>query len=468
MLRAGPRTNGWLHPKSTVCFLWAEARDRGKMHLSAELTTRLLGAIETNSLMFLCGAGLSMPAPSDLPSSIRISQTCYDAWSPNETLDPVFRDDVNQLAGHFHARGDFKVFIGLVPWNDLVGPPNKGHATIADFLISRGAHSALSANFDAMIERWAEERRVAMQGALSGLEAGKFTACANPLVKFHGCLQRDRENTLWTQSQLAEPAIQERLSSCSQWMKLNLPGKHLVVVGFWTDWGYLNDVLAEAFTIDNASSVTVIDPSPTAGLRSKAPKLWEKMYNLSRVFEHVQASGVDALEELRTAYSKAWARRFYKLGKDSVEADGGVVQVSAPFDALDVEDLYNLRRDAEGLPYTRAATLKAPLPNATQAASTHVMLLNGGATKLGAWLQYRGQSIRVVNGAGRGLKDVQAQYREPTTAMKSDIVVCAGAFELGVPARVISTGRGASMIRPTPGGGAMWLTFDQAREALGI
>ena len=33
-------------------------------------------------------------------------------------------------------------------------------------------------------------------------------------------------------------------------MNLNLPGRHLVVVGFWTDWGYLNDVLTEALTIE--------------------------------------------------------------------------------------------------------------------------------------------------------------------------------------------------------------------------
>ena len=438
------------------------------MVLSTAVTTRLLGAIETDSLVFLCGAGLSIPLPSDLPSAVRVSQICYDAWVHTEPLDPALRDKVDQLAGHFHARGDFeRVFIRrLVPWNELVGPPNNGHAAIADLLISRGAHAALSANVDPMIERWAEERKIAMRGALDGQEAVDFAANTNPLIKFHGCLQRAPETTLWTQGQLTDPAVQARLRSCSQWMILNLPGKHVVVVGFWTDWGYLNDVLADAFAIDNASSVTVVDPKPTADLQAKAPKLWERLNGLSHAFEHVQASGADALEDLRTAYSKTWARKFYALGQGLVQGAGGAVAVAAPFDALAGDDLYNLRRDAQGVPYTRAATLKAPAPSAAQAAYVHVMLLNAGATNLGAWQQHGGQSIRVVNGAGQGLTDVQGAYKEPTTVAQSEIVVCAGAIELGVPAKLIAPGRGASTIRPTPGGSARWLTLEQAQLEL--
>ena len=152
------------------------------MVLSAGLTTRLLGAIETDTLVFLCGAGLSMPPPSNLPSAVRVAQICFDSLVSMEALDPALRNDVDHLAGHFHARGDFEpVFIRLVPWNELVGPPNNGHAAIADLLISRGAHAALSANFDSMIERWAEERKIAMQGALTGQEAVGSAVTNNPL-----------------------------------------------------------------------------------------------------------------------------------------------------------------------------------------------------------------------------------------------------------------------------------------------
>lgn len=438
------------------------------MPLSADLITRLLGAIEMDSLVFLCGAGLSIPSPSNLLSAAGISHHCYDRWAATETLDPALREDIDRFADHFHARGDFKVFIRLVPWNDLVGTPNKGHAAIADLLITRGAHATLSANFDSMIERWAEERKVALQGALTGQEAVTFTNKTSPLVKFHGCLHRDRENTLWTKGQLTDAAIQARVATCSEWVKLNLPGKDLVVVGFWTDWGYLNDVLAEAFAINNARSVTVIDPSPAISLETKAPQLWAKLKAMSQVFEHVQTSGDDALDQIRTAFSEVWARKFYSMGLSLVPSDGQTSPGAATPHALTGEDLYNLRRDAQGVPYTRAATWKEPEQNASQTAFLRMKLLNAGATQQGAWLQHTGRTIRVINGSGNALANVHARYNEPTTISQSDIVVCAGAVNLGVPARVIASGRGASLIRPTPGGEAIWFTLDEALLELGL
>lgn len=433
------------------------------MAFSAEQTFRLLGAIETDSLLFLCGAGLSIPSPSNLLSANEISQRCYDRWVATEPLDSALRNDIDRLADHFHARNDFKIFIGLIPWNDLVGTPNKGHAAIADLLITRGARAALSANIDCLIESWAQDRKVDMRGALTGQEASTFNT-TNPLIKFHGCLRLDQENTVWTHGQLAQSPISERVATCSSWMNLNLPDKHLVVVGFWTDWRYLNDVLANAFEINNARCVTVIDPSPANDLQTKAPNLWAKLTSLSNLFEHVQASGADALDDLRTAYSRAWTKKFYALGKPLIEATGGVVPPAATPDALPGEDLYNLRRDAEGVPYNRAATWKVPAQHAAQAARVHMMLLNAGATKQGAWLQHGGQSIRIVNGAGRLLAQVREDYKEHSTIAQSDIVVCAGAEDLGVPAKLISSGRGASIIRPSSGGGARWLTLEQVQE----
>src|SRR5262249_8280408 len=125
-------------------------------------------------------------------------------------------------------------------------------------------------------------------------------------------------------------------------------------------------------------------------------------------------------------------------------------------------------RDAEGVPYTRAAMLKAPAPSAAQAASVHAMLLNAGATSNGAWLQHGGRSIRVVNGAGQGLMNVQARYKEPTTVVQAEIVEWAGAVELGLPPRLIARGGGASTIRPTPGGSAMWGTLERALVEFGL
>jgi len=438
------------------------------MLLTAVLRTRLLGAIETDSLIFLCGAGLSMASPTSLPSAMRVAQMCYDKWTPIEALEPAFREDIDKLAGYFYARGDFNVFIRIVPWNELVGQPNRGHAAISDLLISRAAHAAMSSNFDPMIELWAEERKVAMLGALTGQEAVTFHSVSNPLLKFHGCMQRAREQTLWTQGQLTEATAQARVKSCTDWMNLNLPGKHIVIVGFWTDWGYLNDVLSTALAIDNAASVTVVDPCSTACLQSKAPELWTKLNTMSHSFEHVRASGADFLEELRTEYSKTWVRKFYAFGAPLANAAGTPIAATANPDGLSCNDLYDLRRDAQGVPYTRAATLKAPTVDSAQAAFVHLKLLNAGAVKHGPWLEHAGRSIRVVNGAGQGLEEVKSRFKEPATMTQADFIVCAGALKLGVPAKLIPVGRSASVLRPAGGIGSEWLTHDEAEAALGI
>src|SRR5207244_1739259 len=136
----------------------------------------------------------------------------------------------------------------------------------------------------------------------------------------------------------------------------------------------------------------------------------------------------------RTSYSRVWARKFYQLGQDLVRGAGAAVAVAAPFDVLAGDDLYNLRRDAQGMPYTGAANLKAPGGDAAQAASLHVLLLNAGAANQGAWLRHNGQSIRIVNGAGQELKQVKERFKEPPTIAQPDIVVCAGAIDLVVPA----------------------------------
>src|ERR1700704_674318 len=154
--------------------------------LDHTLLTRLLGSIEANHLVILCGAGLSIPDPSNLMSADRVAKACYDKWTATQALPTNLRDDIESLAAHFYAQGQFvSVFIGaLVPWNELVGEPNEGHAAVSDLLISRAANAALSANFDPLVEQWAERRKIAMQGALDGAEALAFADRTNPLLKF--------------------------------------------------------------------------------------------------------------------------------------------------------------------------------------------------------------------------------------------------------------------------------------------
>ena len=77
-----------------------------------------------------------------------------------------------------------------------------------------------------------------------------------------------------------------------------LAGKDLVVLGFWTDWGYLNEIIGTVLAGPGLASVTVVDLLDEAQLIAKAPELWATL-NLCGTFNRFQASGNDALMELR-------------------------------------------------------------------------------------------------------------------------------------------------------------------------
>jgi hypothetical protein len=143
-------------------------------------------------------------------------------------------------------------------------------------------------------------------------------------------------------------------------MNLNLPGKDLLVVGFWTDWGYLNDVIVNALNVAPFGSVTVVDPKEDSELQATAPGLWARLIGGTPHFLHVPASGSEALNELRLEFSKVWARKFFDLGKTPLEAAGKTYSAVDP--AMTCEELYSFRQDAEGIPYDQAARQKTPPP----------------------------------------------------------------------------------------------------------
>jgi hypothetical protein len=439
------------------------------MPLDPTLVHRLIGATETDSLVFLCGAGLSMAPPSSLPSAATVAAACYDRWVPIEPLDPGLRNDLAGLADYFYDRRRFATeFVRIVPWNDFLGLPNAGHAAIADLLLTRSAHAALSSNFDPLIENWARERKFELTGAVDGREATSFAAMSSPLVKFHGCMVRDKPHTIWTDKQFAEPIIQDRVDTCTQWINLHLPGKHLVVVGFWSDWGYLNAALASALNVAHAASVTVVDPDTPAALQSKAPQLWHNLVSLSGTFEHVPMSGADFLNEVRHEFSKVWARRFYTLGEPLALGLGVTITRPPDSDSMTVEDLYDFRRDGEGVSYARACTSNRPPAHAAQTALARLTLRAAGATNDGPWMKHGTTLIRVVNGAGQDVESVKGQHREPAVLRAPDIVLCAGSFRIGLPPRIIPAGRGASVVRAAGGGTATWLSFEEVKAEVGL
>ena len=439
--------------------------------LNPELEARLVGSIEAGRLMIVCGAGLSMAAPSNLPSARAVAEACFDKYvvAIDPACDPALRENLEAFAEHFVPLGTFKsVFIReLVPWNLFARHPNLGHSAIADFLLTRTAVAALSANYDFLIERCAWEFGAEFRASLDGDQATVQSTKHSPLLKFHGCQNLDPEETVWTKSQLTEPIIAGRVVKSRMWMAANLREKDLLVVGFWTDWAYLNEVIGTALTGVTPLSVTVVDMATAQLLEDKAPDLWSLAHADHVIFTHVQEDGARFLDELRRAYSRSFLRKVIRAGVEVFEAEtGGACDPQW----LDVPDhgsqaLYGLRRDAEGVPHTLPARQKTPAPSEILG-FFHLLLRRAGSTQTPEGYSYNGLTIRVVNGANAVLSRMVARYAEPPSLPVAAITAAIGATNLGLPDDIVRAGTPGDIVRPASAG--RWLDFAAAREALGL
>ena len=403
-------------------------------------------------------------------SAVQVARHCYDEYLPIEPLPPEMREDIDTLAGYFFDQATFHSYFieRLVPWGDLAGEPNDGHAAVGDFLLTGAAYASLTANFDTLVEQWCGRRKVPIRGALNGVDANAYAAESSPLLKFHGCMNLDRANTLWTKPQLNTDPPQERVASCRAWMEQHLPQKDLLLVGFWTDWGYLNEVLAELLAGQNPGSVTVIDYSPTVDLEQKAPQLWAILSGLP-TFTHVEMSSDDALMELRGEFSKVWVRRLLAKGRSLYEdAKGNCAQDHVTCPNLSAEDLYDIRRDAEGKSYMMAARARQPSDEAGQMAYARMLLRDAGGVVEGAWFRLNEKTVRVVNGRGRTISKVQLDYDEPPSVTPADIVICANAFKGWLPGNLVRGNGDQRVTRQSSGGTSEWMTLEEAHEELGI
>lgn len=421
-------------------------------------------------LLVVCGAGLSMAPPSSLPSARAVAERCFDKYQLeiDPGCDVGLRDNLEALAEHFVATNTLQsVFIDhLVPWASFVRPSNAGHAAIADFLLTRAAAAGISSNYDTLIERRAWDYGADFRGALDGDEAIVDTVHQAPLLKFHGCSHRDRGSTVWAPSQLEDPIISARIERSKTWMAANLRQKDLLVIGFWSDWEYLNAVIGEALIDLQPLSVTVVDLSPTNALEDKAPQLWEIAHAANVHFEHVRESGADVLDELRRAFSTNYLRQVLAAGRAAFEASG--LQCDpAWFDVAnyDSETLYGLRRDAEGVPAGQPATRIRP-GNVEALGYFHLLLRQAGATQTPNGYDLNGRRVRVINGAEAVLASLKTRFIEPPVAITSDIVVAVGATDYGLPSNVVRGGRSGDLIRPDASGN--WFDLNGARAELNI
>ncbi len=439
--------------------------------MEAVLKNALLGSIAAGRLAIMCGAGLSMAKPSSLPSAKTVSQICFDRYRAriDATIDAAMRDSLEAVAEHAKAHVDFRaVFIAtLVPWDKFFTPPNQGHAAIADFVLTRAAAACLTANYDISVERCGWSWGSPFYTALDGAEANA-TVGQSPFLKFHGCGTKDQPRTVWTASQfVTDPELAARKASCEGWIQANLQDKDLLFVGFWSDWSYLNKAISESFNNTHPRSIVLVDPDDAASLQAKAPELWAIAHQAGVTFTHVQESGDTFLAELRRNFSEAFLRELMRIGTAAFAQFRPGVAIDPQWQniaPLTNDQLYSWRRDAEGRTAREPAVKLIPDITAEAAALAHILARSKGWVEKDAGYEKGGKTIRIVNAAGRFIDGTKSAFSEAPAVMETDVVVCAGATDLGVPADIVRDSDPANVIRG--GSTSTWMDLPTAINEL--
>ena len=414
-----------------------------------------------------------MSPPTHLPSAAALAQTCAERYTQltGTQLPDEVRADLERLADYFLELNRFHELLSFIPWGTFFRKPNTGHDAIADFLCCGALTLAATTNYDTHIEDASLELgEHDFQAALSGVEAGELPDRHHPLLKLHGCCRRDRQNTLWAHSQTVNnDLIRRRLESSTEWLGGHLTGRDLVIVGFWTDWDYLNDVLSDALAGSEPRTVVLVDPADHNALREKAPQLWNWANQPANEFFHVRERSDTFLDELRAAYSRGFIRQVLEGGAPvfaRLFQRQEPVEVDLP-DILASNDLYSLRKDLCGCSSTRPAGLRRPDDAMYMVGAYVVAVLAAGGTVEGVYFSLHGRAVRVINCANRLLSSVQADFANDLgTARNCDAVVCVGALDDGVPGDLVRGQESRTIVRQ--GWDGEWMTGESARELLGI
>ncbi len=429
-----------------------------------------LTALHAERLALLCGAGLSMARPSKVPSAAQLAAAAKSQYEATYGAgQPSLPTALGDQAEYFFRRGELEtVFLRtLIDPHTFAGPPNAGHNAVADLLLVRGIQAAVSTNVDTLIETAGLMLFGQVGVGIDRDTLAKLLPETCPLLKLHGCWASDPDHTVWARGQLEEGPVASRIAGNAEWLSVHLLDRDLIIVGYFTDWDYLNEVLERSLGQVRPARVVVVDPSDGADLLVKAPVLYELGQRATSTFVHVRVSGDAFLEHLRIEFSQSFVRRILHWGKDAYEQHKGTAVDTAWLESplTDADVLWRVRRDLEGCLPNHPALERVP-PEEPLLGLTLLQLRSRGAVAEGPYWLLDGRRIRVVRSANKLLHAVQAAFeRETPPVVAPDIVIAVGAEELALPANIVRTGTSPTIARGTVG---RWVTYSDAASELGL
>jgi hypothetical protein len=440
--------------------------------MEAALAERLLESIENDSLVVICGAGLSMSKPSNLPKASELAEKCKERyWQKyHQKIPAAHATDLGAIAEFFLNLGTFQsVFIqNVVPWEDFNSTSNAGHYALADFATAGVVDFVVSANYDTLIEDAAEllgER--AFESSLNGDEAN-ISRPHRTLLKIHGCWKRQKRETIWCVSQLESSPIKENVHASKAWLAGHLRERDLILIGFWSDWAYLNEILTDCVSDISPRMILLVAPDEPAVLMAKAPELWKWANSDLSKFFHVKMSGHHFLDALRRHFSLRFLEKVLADASGIYQLLTGQPgpETYSWMNGLSVDDLYSLRRDICGATSIGIPRAKRPDDHMHYAGAAHLWLNAQGAAMDGPGYILSGKRVRVVQGTGPLSFALRRYDAEPPAPTPYDITICAGAMDDGgVPSNFVRAAGEPGIVRP--GRSGAWVTLDQAMNTHG-
>jgi hypothetical protein len=430
---------------------------------------KALDALFADRLALLCGAGLSMAMPSSLPSAAAL------AWKAKQKYDATYgaeRDplpaSIDDQAEFFFDRGELAtVYLRTYVDHDaFAAEPNSGHFAAADLLLTGAITTAVSTNVDTLIETAANMLFGQVGVGVTRTRVAALAPDISPLLKIHGCWS-DPPGTVWAAGQVAAEPIKTRIEECGAWLANRLLDRDVVIVGYWTDWDYLNQVLEASLGTVNPSRVIVIDPCETASFAAKAPALFALGQRANQEFCHVRISGDVFLEILRVKFSQSFVRRVLHAGVASYAAHSGNNPDATWLEpaSADADVLWRIRRDLEGRNPNEPAKARAPIEEPLLG-MTMLQLQANGAVADGSYWNLGGQRVRVLRTANRPLHEVEAAFaRETPPVVAPEYVIAVGAEALPLPPSIARGSGTGSIARGATG---RWLSRIDAVTELGL